>query len=196
VVAYSRGDGNAAFYLHRRGAASQPQLLFLEQPAFSNYTMALTHNVVITARDGLRLPAYLTLPPLPGVPQQLPPGVSGVGSEAAAALSAPGGARAADKGGAAGASTRQQQAAQQQLALRLPMVLLVHGGPWKRASWGSSAGVAQWAANRGYAVLNANFRASSGFGKRFSNAGACAGAWVWRRRLACRRLAAAVVVVV
>ena len=53
----------------------------------------------------------------------------------------------------------------------LPMVLLVHGGPWARDSWGYSAEV-QLLANRGYAVLQVNFRGSSGFGKDFLNAGA------------------------
>lgn len=52
----------------------------------------------------------------------------------------------------------------------LPMVLLVHGGPWSRDSWGYD-GMAQWLANRGYAVLQVNFRASTGFGKKFLNAG-------------------------
>ena len=52
----------------------------------------------------------------------------------------------------------------------LPMVLWVHGGPWGRDSWGFDP-VHQWFANRGYAVLSVNFRASTGFGKRFVNAG-------------------------
>ena len=52
----------------------------------------------------------------------------------------------------------------------LPMVVLVHGGPWGRDSWGYS-GTAQWLANRGYAVLQANFRASTGYGKKWINAG-------------------------
>lgn len=52
----------------------------------------------------------------------------------------------------------------------LPLVLLVHGGPWARSHWGYNA-TAQWLANRGYAVLDVNFRASSGFGKDFLNKG-------------------------
>ena len=52
----------------------------------------------------------------------------------------------------------------------LPMVLLVHGGPWGRDRWGYEP-VRQWLANRGYAVLNVNFRGSTGFGKKFINAG-------------------------
>ena len=52
----------------------------------------------------------------------------------------------------------------------LPMVLLVHGGPWARDQWGLNS-THQWLANRGYAVLSVNFRGSTGFGKKFTNAG-------------------------
>jgi len=52
----------------------------------------------------------------------------------------------------------------------LPTVLLVHGGPWHRDTWGYDP-EAQWLANRGYACLQVNFRGSTGYGKRFLNAG-------------------------
>jgi dipeptidyl aminopeptidase/acylaminoacyl peptidase len=52
----------------------------------------------------------------------------------------------------------------------VPMVLLVHGGPWGRDAYGYN-GSHQWLANRGYAVLSTNFRASTGFGKKFLSAG-------------------------
>jgi dipeptidyl aminopeptidase/acylaminoacyl peptidase len=52
----------------------------------------------------------------------------------------------------------------------LPMVLYVHGGPWSRDVWDYNS-IHQWLANRGYAVLSVNFRASTGFGKDFVNAG-------------------------
>ena len=55
-------------------------------------------------------------------------------------------------------------------AKNLPMVLNVHGGPWHRDTWGYD-GEAQWLANRGYAVLQINFRGSTGYGKKFLNAG-------------------------
>jgi dipeptidyl aminopeptidase/acylaminoacyl peptidase len=55
-------------------------------------------------------------------------------------------------------------------AKNLPMVLFVHGGPWGRDTWGYGA-YAQWFANRGYACLQVNFRASTGYGKKFLNAG-------------------------
>jgi dipeptidyl aminopeptidase/acylaminoacyl peptidase len=51
-----------------------------------------------------------------------------------------------------------------------PTVLLVHGGPWGRDYYGLNT-THQWLASRGYAVLSVNFRASTGFGKRFVNAG-------------------------
>jgi dipeptidyl aminopeptidase/acylaminoacyl peptidase len=53
---------------------------------------------------------------------------------------------------------------------KLPMVLMVHGGPWARDSWGYNP-YHQWLADRGYAVLSVNFRGSTGFGKAFLNAG-------------------------
>ena len=52
----------------------------------------------------------------------------------------------------------------------VPLVLFVHGGPWGRDGHGYN-GYHQWLANRGYAVLAVNFRASTGFGKKFLNAG-------------------------
>ncbi len=58
---------------------------------------------------------------------------------------------------------------------RLPMVLLVHGGPWMRTGWGNpmrseDAAPAQFLANRGYAVLQVDFRGSSGYGREFLSA--------------------------
>ncbi|NJP99860.1 S9 family peptidase [Streptomyces zingiberis] len=53
---------------------------------------------------------------------------------------------------------------------RLPLALLVHGGPWDRDSWGFNPAV-QLLANRGYAVLQVNFRGSTGYGKSFMKAG-------------------------
>jgi len=48
----------------------------------------------------------------------------------------------------------------------LPMILNVHGGPWARDEWGYR-GEVQWQADRGYAVLQVNYRGSTGFGKAF-----------------------------
>ena len=52
----------------------------------------------------------------------------------------------------------------------LSMVIFPHGGPWGRDLWGYDP-YAQWLANRGYAVLQPNFRASTGYGKTYLNAG-------------------------
>ncbi len=51
----------------------------------------------------------------------------------------------------------------------LPMVLNVHGGPWAQDVFGYHS-EAQWMANRGYAVLQVNYRGSTGFGKSFVEA--------------------------
>lgn len=55
-------------------------------------------------------------------------------------------------------------------AKNLPAVLLVHGGPWLRDRWGYYDTV-QWLANRGYAVLQVNYRGSTGYGRKFYMAG-------------------------
>lgn len=52
----------------------------------------------------------------------------------------------------------------------LPVVIMPHGGPWARDLWGYNP-YAQFFANRGYAVLQPNFRGSEGYGKDFLNAG-------------------------
>ena len=52
----------------------------------------------------------------------------------------------------------------------LPTIIMPHGGPWGRDTWEYNS-YAQFAANRGYAVLQPNFRASTGFGKKFLDAG-------------------------
>jgi dipeptidyl aminopeptidase/acylaminoacyl peptidase len=56
------------------------------------------------------------------------------------------------------------------LAKNLPTIIFPHGGPWGRDTWGYN-GYAQFFANRGYAVLSMNFRGSTGYGKKFLDAG-------------------------
>ena len=48
----------------------------------------------------------------------------------------------------------------------LPVIINPHGGPWARDNWGYNPEI-QFLANRGYAVLQMNFRGSTGFGKKF-----------------------------
>jgi len=52
----------------------------------------------------------------------------------------------------------------------LPVLVMPHGGPWARDEWGYDP-YAQFFANRGYAMLQMNFRGSTGYGKKFLNAG-------------------------
>ena len=120
VVAYIYDNKPAQFYLYDR-AKKQKEFLFTSRPKLEKYTLSKMTPVSFTARDGMKLYGYLTLP--------------------------------------AGKEPKN-----------LSTVLLVHGGPWVRDSWGFSAG-AQWLANRGYAVLQLNYRGSSGYGKDYLNAG-------------------------
>lgn len=55
-------------------------------------------------------------------------------------------------------------------AKNLPTLVFPHGGPWGRDDWGYNP-LAQFFANRGYAVLMPNFRGSTGYGKKFLDAG-------------------------
>lgn len=52
----------------------------------------------------------------------------------------------------------------------LPVVMYIHGGPWARDHWGYEP-YAQFLANRGYAVMQVNYRGSTGYGKAYMNAG-------------------------
>lgn len=54
-------------------------------------------------------------------------------------------------------------------AEQVPLVVLPHGGPWARDRWGYHSEV-QFLCNRGYAVLQMNFRGSTGYGRRFLEA--------------------------
>ena len=111
--------GPMTFYVYDR-RAKRATKLFETRPELLRYRFAPMKPVTFRARDGLEIPAYLTLPV--GVP-----------------------------------------------AKHLPLVLLPHGGPWYRDEWGFDA-FPQWLANRGYAVLQVQFRGSTGFGKAFLNA--------------------------
>ena len=53
---------------------------------------------------------------------------------------------------------------------KLPLIVNPHGGPWARDSWGYNREV-QFLASRGYAVLQVNFRGSTGYGRDFMMAG-------------------------
>jgi dipeptidyl aminopeptidase/acylaminoacyl peptidase len=121
LVAFNVDNGPVPYYTYHRKSQSA-KFLFDNMPALSDYTLAHTTPVTFTARDGLTIHGYLTLP---------------VG---------------------AGEQTN------------LPLVLNVHGGPWARDTWGFNP-EAQWFANRGYACFEINYRGSTGYGKKFLNAG-------------------------
>lgn len=102
-------------------AGDQLTLQYHSRPELPSEQLAFMKPVRYRTRDGLEIPAYLTLPR--GVP-----------------------------------------------AKNLPVVIHPHGGPWARDFWGYNP-FPQFLANRGYAVLQPNFRSSDGYGKKFLNAG-------------------------
>lgn len=132
-------------YLYDRGSGKVTKL-FDQRPELTGAPLRPMKPVEIKARDGLTLVGYLTLP--------VPVAGDARGHGAAAA----------------GASSTGASAALDRPASPVPLVLDVHGGPWARDSYGFN-GEHQWLANRGYAVLSVNYRGSTGFGKKFINAG-------------------------
>lgn len=109
-----------ATYLYDR-ASGEVELLYRVRPELPSEALATMQPVRYTARDGVEIPAYLTLPK--------------------------------------GVEPRN-----------LPTIIHPHGGPWARDTWGYD-GITQFLANRGYAVLQPNFRGSTGYGERFLNLG-------------------------
>jgi dipeptidyl aminopeptidase/acylaminoacyl peptidase len=120
LVSFNSDRAPARFYSWDR-ALKKATFLFSTQPKLDDAPLAPMTPIQFTARDGMKINGYLTVPV----------GVT-------------------DK--------------------NLPLVLFVHGGPWGRDSWGFNP-YAQLLANRGYAVLQINFRSSTGFGKKFLHAG-------------------------
>lgn len=110
-------DVSPGRYHVARGAAGPPMELAVVGPGLPSGQLRPMTPVVVTARDGLALHGYLTLPP----PDHTAP---------------------------------------------FPAIVKVHGGPWQRDRWRYDAEV-QFLANRGYAVLQLNFRGSTGYGRRF-----------------------------
>ncbi|MEJ2341206.1 MAG: S9 family peptidase [Gemmatimonadales bacterium] len=111
---------NGPNYLYDR-ATGEVELLYRPYPNIPIDEMAEMEPVTYTARDGVEVPAYLTLPK--------------------------------------GVEPRN-----------LAVVIMPHGGPWARDTWGWNP-LTQLLANRGYAVLQPNFRGSTGYGKRFLELG-------------------------
>lgn len=116
------------------GSASDPGLLYIYDPdaglmrllakpydRINAKSLAEVRSTVYRARDGLEIPAYLTLPRTPE-------------------------------------------------ATGLPLIVMPHGGPFSRDQWSYDTWV-QFLANRGYAVLQPNYRGSTGYGKAFVERG-------------------------
>jgi dipeptidyl aminopeptidase/acylaminoacyl peptidase len=153
IITYTADNATTAMYLYKPGTWP-PQLLLEMQPELNKFDMANMHTVVIPARDGLMLPAYLTLPRKPGVPTVLPACVVGNVPDLR-----PSAKEAIDS-----------SPLKCPLDIKVPLVLYVHGGPWARDTWGADS-IVQFLANRGYAVLQVNFRGSTSYGRNFSNVG-------------------------
>ncbi|MBV6624321.1 MAG: S9 family peptidase [Rivularia sp. (in: Bacteria)] len=119
VTVSSDVDPGSAYLFDRQ--TKKLSLLYQILPELKRENLAKMTPIRYTARDGLEIPGYLTLP---------------VGKP----------------------------------ARNLPVVVMPHGGPWARDVWGYNP-YTQFLANRGYAVFQPNFRASTGYGKKFLNAG-------------------------
>jgi len=122
VLVNARSDLQPGQYLIYDTTNGELTRLGDSHPQVDPAQMSHQSMVHYAARDGLTIPAYLTLPR--GAPKK-----------------------------------------------NLPMVVLVHGGPYVRgATWGWDPSV-QFLASRGYAVLQPEFRGSTGFGEKFAKAG-------------------------
>ncbi len=120
IISVTRDVDPGSTYLYSR-ETGDVELLYRSRPELPSEHLASMKAIRYQARDGLEIPAYLTLPK--GIPPK-----------------------------------------------NLAVIVLPHGGPWSRDAWGYDP-FAQFLANRGYAVLQPNFRGSTGYGKAFLNAG-------------------------
>jgi len=124
LVIQSESDVAAPTYyvldLHQTPA--RLELVAAANPGLAAYELAPMQPIIYTARDGTKIPGYLTLPvraPATGKP---------------------------------------------------PLIVMPHGGPHARDSWGFDSWV-QFLASHGYAVLQMEFRGSSGYGTQWFEAG-------------------------
>lgn len=124
-IVHSESDIDPGAYFLFNNKTKQLQFIEAAYEGLDPSTLVPTKPVEYEARDGLVIPAYLTLP---------------MGRE----------------------------------ANNLPTIIMPHGGPQARDEWGyngSTNFITQFLANRGYVVLQPNFRGSTGYGKEFADAG-------------------------
>uniref|UniRef100_A0A1I7XH41 Peptidase_S9 domain-containing protein n=1 Tax=Heterorhabditis bacteriophora TaxID=37862 RepID=A0A1I7XH41_HETBA len=141
LITYLSSDKPFEVFLYRRWV-KKAELLFNTHPELENYRLNKQIGFDFQARDNMIIQAYLSLPPQTRLrsPVEVP---------------------LADKGYAElGMIPARPQ----------KMIVMVHGGPKARDSYGFSP-MNAWLTNRGYAVLQVNFRGSIGFGKKLVNAG-------------------------
>lgn len=121
IVTFSFDNASPAWYVYER---KEKRGWFLNRawPELSEYALTPVYPEVIEARDGVKVPIYVSLPLY----------------------------RASNQ--------------------PLPMVVIPHGGPWHRDTWGYNSFL-QWVTNRGYVCLLVNFRGSTGFGKKYLHLG-------------------------
>ncbi|MGI4984417.1 MAG: S9 family peptidase [Janthinobacterium lividum] len=176
-----------ATYRYDRAARTLVKL-FDARPELAAHASAPMRPLALPTRDGLTLVAYLTLPTAATTAAAGPASDAATGNKTAtgdkaadatkAGKAAKPGKRAkaaeagatADADAAPAANAANAASATATATATVPLVLLVHGGPWDRDHFGYDP-QHQWLADRGYAVMSLNFRGSTGFGKAFVNAG-------------------------
>ena len=117
MLIWSGSAADPGVYFYYDAPAARMSQLARPYGKMTDKQLADMNSVSYAARDGLQIPAYLTLPP--------------------------------------GVEARQ-----------LPLIVMPHGGPFLRDEWGYDTWV-QFLANRGYVVLQPNFRGSTGYGRDF-----------------------------
>lgn len=118
IYVSSDDDPGSAYFFSREN--KELDFLYSPRPKLSEASLIKMEAVHFNSLDGLKIPAYISFPPV-----------------------------------------KEKK--------DLPAVIMVHGGPWARDYWGYNS-YAQFLANRGYVVMQVNFRGSTGFGKAFLNA--------------------------
>jgi dipeptidyl aminopeptidase/acylaminoacyl peptidase len=158
LVSYSPSARSPEFYIFEP-RTDRLMRIAVQIPGLDALSLPQFRPVVIASRDGKPLVSYLALPAASaGRRVGAGPGL-GAGPGAGAGRRV-GAGPTAGAGAGAGAGRRA----------KLPMIVYVHGGPNDERAVLRYFSRLQWLADRGYAVLNVNYRGSPGFGKRFLNA--------------------------